>query len=153
MRSADHFKVVDLPSLIWPSNVTIPSKRFRLFVAADTENNTVDVVSAFANAALKKGMVYFCSWGPGCERFHDIVDEVILEDDLRDRRFVGADESACMTTWHAKHELDEALDFFARFTRPSGSFEPDSDYWVAVSIGNAEWAASIRRILGSTTFL
>ena len=54
MRSADHFKVVDLPSLIWPSNVTIPSKRFRLFVAADTENNTVDVVSAFANAALEK---------------------------------------------------------------------------------------------------
>ena len=64
MRSADHFKVVDLPSLIWPSNVTIPSKRFRLFVAADTENNTVDVVSASANAALEKGMVYFCSF-PG----------------------------------------------------------------------------------------
>ena len=103
MRSADHSKVVDLPSLIWPSNVTIPSKRFRLFVAVDTENNTVDVVSAFANAALGKGMVYFCSWGPGCERFHGIVDEVILEDDLGDRHFVGADESACMTTWHAKH--------------------------------------------------
>lgn len=153
MRPADHFNVVDLPSLIWPSDITIPSKRFRLFVAADTENNPVDVVSTFAYAALGKGMAYFSSWGPGCERFHDIVDEVILEDDLGDRRFVGSDESVCMTTWHAKHELDEALDFFARFARPSGSFEPDSDYWLAVSVGNAEWAASIRQILGPTTFL
>jgi len=63
----------------------------------------------------KKGWWYFCSWGPDC----DIVDEVILEDDLGERRFVGPDESAFVqTTWHAKHELDEALDFFAKFAVP-----------------------------------
>jgi len=152
MRS-NHFDVVDLPSLIWPSSLSIPSKRFRLFVAADTKNSTVDALSAFAYSALQKGMVYFCSCGPDCERFHDIVDEVILEDDLGERRFVGPDESAFVqTTWHAKYELDEALDFFARFARPPSSFEPDSDYWLAISVGNAEWAASIRRILGPAKF-
>ena len=151
---SNRFKVVDLPSLIWPSNLSIPSKRFRLFVAADTKNSTVDALSAFAYSALEKGMVYFCSWGPDCERFHDIVDEVILGDNLGERRFVGPDESAFVqTTWHANHELDEALDFFARFAHPPGSFEPDSDYWLAVSVGNAEWAASIGRVLGTATFL
>ena len=99
-------------------------------------------------------MVYFCSWGPDCERFHDIVDDVILEDDLGQRRFVGSDESAFVqTTWHANDELDEALDFFARFAHPPGSFEPASDYWLAVTVGNPEWAASIRRILKTAQFL
>ena len=114
-----------------------------------TKSSTVDDLSAFAYSALEKGMVYFCSWGPDC----DIVDEVIWEDDLGERRFVGPDESAFVqTTWHAKHELDEALDFFAKFARPPGSFEPDSDYWLAISVGNAEWSTSIRRILGAAKF-
>jgi hypothetical protein len=154
MGSENHFNVVDLPSLIWPSDVSIPTKRFRLFVAADTNTSTVDAVSAFAYAALEKGMVYFCGRGPDCERFHDIIDEVILEDDLGARRFVGPDDSAfVMTTWHANDKLDEALDFFAIFAHPPGSFEPGSDYWLAISVGNAEWAASIHRILGRAEFL
>ena len=72
---------------------------------------------------------------------------------LVERRFVGPDELAFVqTTWHAKHELDEALDFFAKFACAPGSFEPDSHYWLAISVGNAEWSASIRRILGAAKF-
>jgi hypothetical protein len=109
---------------------------------------TVDAISAFASAALNKGAVYVCCWGPDCERFHDIVDEVLLEDDLGERRFVGPDDSSIvMTTWHEHDELDEALNFFTKFAHPAGTFEPDSDYWLAVSVDNAEWVALIRRVL------
>jgi hypothetical protein len=154
MVSENRFSVVDLPSLVWPSDVSIPTKRFRLFVAADTKTTSVDAVSAFTHTALEKGMVYFCGWGPDCERFHDIVDEVILEDDLGARRFVSPDGSAfVMTTWHANDSLDEALDFFARFAHPPGGFESGSDYWLAISVGNSEWVALIRRILSRAEFL
>jgi hypothetical protein len=154
MPSENRFNVIDLHSLVWPSDVLIPTKRFRLFVAADIHATTVDAVSAFARAALEKGMVYLCGWGPNCERFHDIVDEVILEDDLGAKRFVGPDDSAfVITTWHANDNLDEALDFFARLAHPPGSFEPGSDHWLAISVGNSEWATLIRQILSHAEFL
>jgi hypothetical protein len=154
MASENRFNVVDLPSLIWPSDVLIPTKRFRLFIAADIKTTTVDAVSVFARTALEKGMVYFCGWGPDCERFHDLVDQVILEDDLGARRFVGPDDSAfVVTTWHTNDNLDEAVDFFARLAHPPGSFASGSDYWLAISVGNAQWAAAIRRILSYAEFL
>jgi hypothetical protein len=82
------------------------------------------------------------------------VDEVILEDDLGARRFAGPDDLAfVMTTWHANDSLDEALDFFTRFAHPTGGFESGSDHWLAISVGNSEWAASIRGILNHAEFL
>jgi hypothetical protein len=86
------FAVVHSPYLEWPSPLVLPS-RFRLFVAANITDINADVVSEFAVAALSRGMVYFCSWGLGCERFHDIVDEVIAEDDVSQRRFAGPTKS------------------------------------------------------------
>lgn len=42
-------------------------------------------VSEFAQAALKSGMVYSAGWGLDCERSHDIVDEVVVEDEIGQR--------------------------------------------------------------------
>src|SRR4051795_13082871 len=80
--------VVSLQSLQWPDALKIPSKRFRLCVAADVRSIDTPKLADFGGMALKKGMVYFCAWGPDCERFHDIVDEVIVMDDLGQRFFV-----------------------------------------------------------------
>ena len=52
------FQVVHTHNLHWPK-VAIPTRRFRLFFAADTESATVDELSAFIEAALDAGMVYF----------------------------------------------------------------------------------------------
>ena len=82
MPSEKPFQVAELPSLGWPSALVIPSMRFRLFVAADVMGVAVDVIGEFAHSALTRGMVYFCAWGPDCERFHDIVDETITLDEL-----------------------------------------------------------------------
>jgi hypothetical protein len=153
MPTEDQFSVIDVATLSWPAVLQIPSRRFRLFVAADVTRDTTEVISEFTLAALKSGMVYFCAWGPDCSRFHDIVDEVILGDDLDERLFVGQDpDDLIMTTWHERDPLNEALDFFINWAQPSGNFRIDSDHWVAVCVNNPEWAAEIRQQLGHAEF-
>lgn len=150
MMRTEHFSVVELTSLRWPVDFRIPLPRFRLFIAADTTRSNVESLSEFAESALKQGMVYFCAWGPDCERFHDVVDEVILGDDLGKRLFKGPNtQDTVMTTWHARDTLDDALDFFLNFACPTDGFAADSDYWLAICINNSDWATAIRRQLES----
>jgi len=121
----------------------MPKARFRLFVAADTTGSTPEAISEFAHAALKRGMVYFCAWGPGCKRFHDVVDEV------RDKRLIvgPTTNDVVMTTWHEKETLHDALDYFLISAWPTDGFAVDSDYWVAMCINNPLWAAIVRQRL------
>ena|SRR5882762_1657429 len=153
MPTENQCSVIEVPTLSWPYAVQIPSRRFRLFVAADVTSDTTEAISEFTLAALKTGMAYFCAWGPDCSRFHDIVDEVILGDDLGERLFVGQNpEDIIMTTWHERDQLHEALDFFINWAQPAGDFGINSDHWVAVCVNNPEWAAEIRRQLGQAEF-
>jgi len=151
MTTENHFHLIELARLSWPTILGIPSRRFRLLVVADVTEIPTDIISQFANAALKSGMVYFCAWGPGCERFHDIVDEVCVEDDLGARLFVGPNShDVIMTTWHPNDTLDEAVEYLINSASawPTDGFTADSDLWIAICINNSEWAATIRRLFG-----
>jgi hypothetical protein len=140
--------VIGIESLHWPAALEIPSKRFRLFVAADVRDVEVQVLADFGAMALKNGMVYFCAWGPDCERFHDILDEVIVTDDLGKRHFAGPSaHDTVMTTWHDKEALKDAVEFFTSAACPSEGFQPDSNYWVAICLQNYEWEATVREQL------
>lgn len=151
MRTENHYCVVELASLIWPPAIRIPLKRFRLFVAADATSIATQTVVQFTHAALNAGTVYFSAWGPDCERFHDIVDEVVVSDQIGDRLFTGPNEGdTIMTTWHEDETLDQAYDFFTTSGIPTAGFEADSDYWLAVCVDSPEWAATIRRQLELT---
>jgi hypothetical protein len=148
MATDKPFCVIRLDSLVWPADIEIPSGRFRLFVAADVTRASTELISEFAHSALKSGMVYFCAWGPDCERFHNIVDEVVVEDDIGERLFIGKNRSdTIMTTWHDDEPLNEALNFFVNLTCPTAGLERNSNFWVAVSLNNAEWAVEIQRRL------
>jgi hypothetical protein len=153
MTKQREFEVIQLDKLNWPTSLKIPSKRYRLFVAADSQEESVKVISDFAAAALNCGMVSFCSWGPGCERFHDIVDEVIVQDDLGERRFAGPNpHDTVMTTWHQRDTLEEALDYFATLSKPTSGFLADSAFWLVMSVRNAEWALLAARVLERAEF-
>jgi hypothetical protein len=148
------FAVVEVLELTWPSSLEIPSKRFRLLVVGDTSKLSKQAVSDFASAALERGMVYCCAWGEGCERFHDIVDEVIVQDDLGPRRFCGSDpDDVIMTTSHADEPLEEALFYIAALAAPTKGFQTDSDFRVVVCVGNSDWAAEARTFLESMPYL
>jgi len=144
------FVVIEVPRLEWPATLEVPSKRFRLLVAADVNSASTQALSDFALSALKRGMVYFCSWGQGCERFHDIVDEVIIGDDVSDQAFAGPSRGdVVMTTWHDDETLEEALDFFATCAVPTDGFAPDSDFRLVISVGDQHWAAQSQKFLES----
>jgi hypothetical protein len=146
MSKEDFCHIAELTSLRWPLSLEIPSKRFRLLVAADMTDIPVDLIREFAHAALERGMVYFCAWGPGCERFHDILDELVVADDIGERQFAGPnDQDTIMTAWHDDETLDEALDFFVNMSHPTDGFESESDYWLAICLDNPEWAATSKR--------
>jgi hypothetical protein len=124
-----------------------------LLVAADTEGSTVDVISNFAEAALIRGMTYFCAWGAGCSRFHDIVDEVIVGDELGAQRFAPpGSEDVVMTTWHNDQSLEEALDFFTTCAFPTDGYAENSGYRVVICLANSEWASIARNFLRETDF-
>jgi len=151
MPEQKRLTVLQLPDLRWPASLQFPSSRFRLFVAADSRDSSVDMVSEFVLAALQQGMVYCCAWGPGCERFHDIIDEIVVEDGLGERRFVGPiPDDAIMTTWHADESLQEALEFFATSALPTEGFLADSDSRVVACVDNPEWAHTASRLLQSS---
>jgi hypothetical protein len=148
MVNEKKFAVSQLAELKWPSTLQLPSRRFRLFVAADVSALPTETISDFASAALGAGMIYFCSWGRDCERFHDIVDEVIVGDRIGDRRFTGPlPGDTVMTTWHKDESLEEALDFFATFAVPTDGFAPDSDFRLIICVNNADWANAASRHL------
>lgn len=110
-------------------------------------------MSEFASAALSRGMVYFCAWGHDCERIHDIVDEVIAEDDHGEGRFVGpTPNDIVMTTWHNDETLEEALGFFTTSAVPTDGFAANSNFRLAICVGNPEWARTATRVLQSTEF-
>jgi hypothetical protein len=153
MADEKQFAVIEVPELKWPASILLPFSRFRLFVAADVSEVSVDAISEFASAALSRGMVYFCAWGRECERLHDIVDEVIVGDDLGERRFVGpTPNDTVMTTWHKDEGLEEALDFFSTLAVPTEGFATNSNFRLVICVGNPEWARTATRVLQPIEF-
>jgi hypothetical protein len=153
LMEANDFSVIELAELKWPTAHNLPTKRLRLFVAADVTELSADALADFAWAALCSGMVYFCAWGRDCERFHDIVDEVVVQDALGDRRFVGPTANdTVMTTWHEHESLNEALDFFTGSAIPTQGFATDSSLRLVICIGNPDWADTASHVLQSTEF-
>jgi hypothetical protein len=97
-------------------------------------------------------MVYFCSWGPGCERFHDTADTVIAEDQVGQGLFVGPNPNdTIMTTCHDE-TLEGALDYFLFAAYPTDGFASDSDYWIAMSIDNPAWGERMARYVERSNF-
>lgn len=153
MEPDKRFAVIQVPDLVWPPTLEVPSKRFRLLVAADSTNLSTQAVADFTLAALNQGMVYLCSWGPDCERFHDIVDDVILGDSLTQQKFSGPKAGdVIMTTWHADETLEEALDSFAISALPTEGFLPESDFRLVICVGSSDWAATANKFLESAEF-
>jgi hypothetical protein len=137
-------QLIELNSMAWPESLKLPSRRFRLLVASDVTAFDAVIIQKFAHAALSNGMAYLCVWGPGCSRFHDIVDDVIAYDDATERLFAGPNNSdTVMTTWHDNESLNEAIEYFLEVACPTDGFASDSDYWLAISLGNAEWTRNI----------
>jgi hypothetical protein len=119
----------------WPDSIEVDAKHFTLLVAADAQHVASGSIERAAKVSLSSGAVYVCTWGPGCERTHDLFDKV--RDD--------EGEAAIMTTWHQHESLKEALWFFLASTYPDEEFADTTGAAVAVVIDNSGWSSEIAR--------
>ena len=110
---------------------------FVLLLVCDVTAISAEVLGEFAETALKRGMVYFCAWGPDCERVHDVVDEVVVTGEYE------PDDKCIMTTWHAKETLEEVVNYATGETTDS----KDERGLIVVTVANQDWAATVDRML------
>lgn len=114
---------------------------FTILVCADFGRVETEVISRAAEALMRKGNVYFCAWGPDCQRAHDIYDKVVVEKELEEKKgwFV-------MTTWHDDERLEETLWFFL-FNATVDDRSREECSTIIVTVDSSRWKAEIERDL------
>jgi len=133
LYALDAVSVVDVLASIPHGN-----DHFAAFLAWNAVLIPTEVISQLATELHHRGLAYLCVWGPGCERVHDIFDEVQIE--LEGSRPI---DSVVMTTWHAEEPIEEALWFFVNNSFPDAAYEDTCCRGIAISIGNPEWAKRV----------
>jgi hypothetical protein len=128
-----------------PADFRLPTKYFCAMVVWDSATASVDSVSRLVESLLRSGCVYVSCWGSGCDRVHDIADEVIVgfqvglmetrSTDAQDLSATGTQERVIMTTGHGEETLDEALHFFLTHTQPGTEYASQCGSAVALAIG------------------
>ena len=89
------------------------------------------------NWLLNRGAVYVCCWGTDCERVHDAIDTAAIA------RNPSCDP-VVMTTWHDEEPLAKAVFFALNCTSPDDGYAEGCDALLAVFIGNAAGADTVR---------
>lgn len=136
---------LSLPAFQLPAgDVELPTPHFLCLLAADFDSASDGEITSLAQGLLELGASYFVCWGPGCERAHDLIDDVtlVLEPPV-------PDDSVIMTTWHADQPLDEALFFLLCAAWPDPAYEDSTGCIVAISVRSAEYHAQIRTALSN----
>ena len=89
------------------SSITPPSRHSVILLAGDADGISTDIITQAADHLLASGLAYICTWGPDCERVHDIFDRSYVGD--------GTTEPTLdfMSTWHSSGTFAEAIEFFA----------------------------------------
>lgn len=126
----------------WPEAVTLASRHFGLFLACQGDAEAATDVKMFARQALAQGLVTASIWGPGCERVHDLIDEVIVSDGKTEDA-----SSVILTTWHAKESLEDALQFFVEILDPADQYSYSYGSLVIVSVGDSSYGKRVRDFL------
>ncbi len=116
----------------------IPAEHFVCLLACDARGVPADDISRFVERVLRAGASYFVCWGPDCERVHDIIDELVTNEN-----FGIPDETCIMTTWHEEEALSEALFFFLVASLPDPYYLDSTRAALAISIGSPAWANEI----------
>jgi hypothetical protein len=125
-----------------PDSFQLSGKHFVAFLAVDASAVESNIIGKLAENLLQSGCVYFCAWGPDCERIHDIFDEMCL-----------FTEPVIMTTWHEKDSLDEALWFFLTTTWPDDAYFENCKSSLAIVVGNSDLETQVRQKLSNRQML
>jgi putative heme iron utilization protein len=87
-----------------PESLFVDGGKFACLLAWNSARTEVHVIIAMARKLLDMGAVSVSIWGEGCEKVHDIFDELIVDDEIS-----GVLSNEVMTTWHSREPLSEAV--------------------------------------------
>jgi hypothetical protein len=118
---------------------THSAANFGLFVALNANCVADDSILQGAKKLLSKGLACLCTWGPDCERVHDLFDVA-----ARGINSELSGDDVIMTTWQSSESLEEALWFFVHAAFVTEKFEQTCEDWIIAPISNPEWEQLIR---------
>ena len=119
------------------------SQHFMCFLAWDASTATIDEISDLANALLRSGAVSISCWGKGCERVHDIFDELIVGDGAAGSGY----SKSIMTTWHSRESYREAIWYALFVAQPTDLFEATCLDSVFILVNEPDRIPGTREIL------
>lgn len=123
------------------------SQPFTCLCAMDATASTAVEFGEFCGHLLRYGCAYLCTWGPDCERVHDVMDEEVVGENPPE-----TDVGCVMTTWHDKDSLAGALEYFFDCTVPDSDFAPNGcDRALIISVGSPVWDEAIERYVAQRT--
>lgn len=121
----------------------LPDGHFTVLLAADARGSSDELVLEIMAHLLTKGMVELSSWGPDCERIHDLADRVIIDTELE----TDDGEITIMTSWFPNQPIEEAAYFAACCALPSDVFLSTFVERLAIVVGNRDWVEPTERVL------
>ena len=125
-----------------PPTLNIASRHFVCVLVMAAEETPTEEISRTVRGLIRSGCAYLCTWGPGCERVHDLADEELVGPEGE-----NPDTINVITTWHDKEPLSEVLWFALNVAWPAEQFEDDCASTLVISVGNPDWAAICREAL------
>jgi len=90
--------VLELPSAD-AVHLSVPVTRFGCFLVMNATSEGDAVIRVLARRLLAAGAVYFATWGPDCQRVHDLIDAERPTNE-------PGEHDVIMTTWHERVDLD-----------------------------------------------
>lgn len=116
-------------------DTSLPPGHWCVLLAMDATNVSVDDISGVLVRLLDAGMVYLCTWGPDCERVHDICDEDLVMQEIDGKRPEASDTDHVMTTWHSDEPLADAAWFAVHTAKPAEDYEATFAGTIAMLVG------------------
>lgn len=143
------FFLLEIESLEDERLKNLETEPFTCFCALDASKLSVQLISDFCVRLLRAGCLYFCVWGPDCERVHDIMDENIVMMDIAGEDLPISfchfeDFSGVMTTWHSDEPITEALYFFTQCAILDAPCKG-----LMLSVNSPEWSSEIESYVSS----
>ncbi len=123
----------------------IQGHQFTCFCTLNAKGLPADKLGKFGSQLLQLGCAYLCTWGPDCERVHDIMDAEVVGNNPPQSDF-----GCVMTTWHAEESLRDALSFFLNCTYPDETYAPSGcNAALIISCGGNELNTAIENHVAS----
>jgi len=122
-----------------PRDIALPSPHFVCLLCSDARGVSDRTIIDAASVLLEQGLVYLCTWGPGCNRVRNLFESAALV----------WDSKVALLTVHFYEDLDDAMDYVLNVASPSMEYLDTCRTGLIVTVGADDWDRRIEQHLRS----